>query len=458
MATAGIDLADDADAELAAQLAGLLEGLFVHGRIKDDLGESIAVAKIDKDATTVVSAIVDPSGKRDGLALVRFAEFTAVVGLWVVVEKAGHRRETLAAQNMGYTARRSPKSERTRGIVCHNLRQMHITMVKKRLASGEPCRKCAQAEDLLRKRGLWGRIDEVIWADETDPGSAGMQLATKHDVSVAPFYLVRGDDDSVTVFVSALKLIKTHLGAKPASVPSFDMAEAKARLAKATPQEVVRHALESFGAECAIAFSGSDDVVLVELAAQTGLPFTVLVVDTGRLHPETYRFIEDVRSHYGIEIHTTAPEPAELEPFVRQKGLFSFLEDGHEECCQIRKVLPLKRALRGYKAWMTGQRKDQSLSTRGDLQLVEEDGTFEGLDGQLVKFNPIANWSRDLLWQYIRDHELVHNALHHRGYASIGCEPCTRPVLPGQHEREGRWWWEDERVKECGLHPAKSGA
>lgn len=335
---------------------------------------------------------------------------------------------------------------------------MHITMVKKRLASGEPCRKCAQAEDLLRKRGLWGQIDEVLWADETDSNSAGMVLAAKHEVTAAPFYLVRDEDDSVTVFVSALKLIKTHLVGKTERVGSFDLASAKTSLAKATPQEVVHHALKSFGADCAIAFSGSDDVVLVELAAQTGLPFTVLVVDTGRLHPETYRFIEDVRSHYGIEIHTTTPDSSELEPFVRQKGLFSFLEDGHEECCRIRKVRPLRRALSGYRAWMTGQRKDQSLSTRGDLQHVEEDTAFEGRDGQLIKFNPIANWSRDLLWQHIRGHELLHNSLHHRGYASIGCEPCTRAVLPGQHEREGRWWWEEEGVKECGLHPAKSGA
>ncbi len=335
---------------------------------------------------------------------------------------------------------------------------MHITMVKKRLASGEPCRKCVQAEDLLRKRGLWDQIDEVVWAEETNAKSAGMVLAREHKVEAAPFYLVRGEDGSVTIFVSALKLIKTHLMAAKPITAEFKFEAVRSTLAHATPQEVVRHALEAFGAECAIAFSGSDDVVLLELAAQTGLPFTVLVVDTGRLHPETYRFIEEVRNHYGIEIHTTAPKPSELEPLVRHKGLFSFFEDGHEECCHIRKVLPLRRALGGYRAWMTGQRKDQSLSTRADLELVEEDVTFDGLSGPLVKFNPIANWSRDLLWQYIRDHELPHNALHHRGFSSIGCEPCTRAVLPGQHEREGRWWWEDEGAKECGLHPAKGRA
>ncbi|MCP4449715.1 MAG: phosphoadenylyl-sulfate reductase [Myxococcales bacterium] len=284
-----------------------------------------------------------------------------------------------------------------------------------------------------------------------------MVLAAQHGVEAAPFYLVKHSDGPVEVFVSALKLIKAHLATPKASpAQPYDVASAREDLARATPQEVVSHALTRFGAECAIAFSGSDDVVLIDLASQTGLPFSVVVVDTGRLHAETYRFIEEVRSHYGIEIHITAPEPAELEPFVREKGLFSFLEDGHEECCRVRKVRPLRRALGGYRAWMTGQRRDQTFITRSDLELVEEDTAFEGKDGALAKFNPIANWSRDLVWQYIRDYELPHNALHHKGYASIGCQPCTRAVLPGQHEREGRWWWEDERAKECGLHPSKS--
>ncbi len=334
---------------------------------------------------------------------------------------------------------------------------MHITMVKKRLASGEPCRKCAQAEALLRKRGLWGRVDEVVWADETDLKSPGMVLAAEHGVEAAPFYLVRNEQGQTEVFVSALKLIKAHLAASKTTAAAFDVGAARSTLAKATPQEIVHYALESFGAECAIAFSGSDDVALIELASLTGLPFTVLVVDTGRLHPETYHFIEDVRRHYGIdEMHITSPEASDLEPFVREKGLFSFFDDGHEECCRLRKVRPLERALSGYRAWMTGQRKDQSVSTRGDLELVEEDGTFSGTSGPLAKFNPLANWSRDLLWQYIRDYEVPYNSLHNKGFSSIGCEPCTRPVLPGQHEREGRWWWEEEEHKECGLHPVKS--
>ncbi len=237
-----------------------------------------------------------------------------------------------------------------------------------------------------------------------------------------------------------------HMKDRDQGSKAFDVADALQTLSKATPHEVVGHALETFGGECAIAFSGSDDVVLLELASQTGLPFSVVVVDTGRLHAETYRFIEKVRTHYGIEIHMTAPEPTEVEALVRTKGLFSFLEEGHHECCQIRKVKPLRRALQGYWAWMTGQRKDQNLETRANLELVEADGA-------LAKFNPLANWSHELLWQFIRDHKLPHNELHRQGFSSIGCEPCTRPILPGQHEREGRWWWEeDEGAKECGLH------
>lgn len=334
--------------------------------------------------------------------------------------------------------------------------QMHITMVKKRLASGEPCRKCVQSEELLRKRGLWDRIDEVVWANETEPESEGMLLAAKHDVSVAPFFIVQGQDDSERVYVSALKLIKKELGqASVATSGSFDLQAAHAAMEKAPPPDIVRRALETFGSDCVIAFSGSDDVVVIDLAVQTGLPFSVLVVDTGRLHAETYRFIEDVRTHYGIEISITMPDAARVEQLVLNKGLYSFLEDGHQECCQIRKVDPLGRALGRYKAWMTGQRKDQSLLTRNQLQPVELDGAFEGAAGPLVKFNPLANWSRDLLWQYIRDYQVPHNELHHRGFASIGCQPCTRPVLPGQHEREGRWWWEDAQAKECGLHVIK---
>jgi phosphoadenosine phosphosulfate reductase len=137
---------------------------------------------------------------------------------------------------------------------------------------------------------------------------------------------------------------------------------------------------------------------------------------------------------------------------VREKGLFSFYQDGHQECCGIRKIEPLERALAGLDAWVTGQRKDQSPSTRAEVPFVQQDDRFQGRAEQLYKYNPLANWSSAELWNYIRMMEIPYNPMHERGFISIGCEPCTRPVLPGQHEREGRWWWEEATQKECGLH------
>jgi adenylyl-sulfate reductase (glutathione) len=140
---------------------------------------------------------------------------------------------------------------------------------------------------------------------------------------------------------------------------------------------------------------------------------------------------------------------------VREKGMFSFYEDGHGECCRVRKVRPLRRQLTGLKAWVTGQRKDQSPGTRQAVPVVQVDPVFEGLEGgpgSLIKFNPLSNATSAQVWGFLRVMGVPVNALHSCGYVSIGCEPCTRPVLPGQHEREGRWWWEDAAAKECGLH------
>jgi phosphoadenosine phosphosulfate reductase len=146
------------------------------------------------------------------------------------------------------------------------------------------------------------------------------------------------------------------------------------------------------------------------------------------------------------------PEPLALEALVRKKGLFSFYEDGHGECCGIRKVGPLKRALAGYRAWITGQRRDQSPATRGEIAAIEQDATHAGRDGALVKLNPLARMTADQVWAYIVDEKVPYNPLHERGFRSIGCEPCTRPVLPHEHERAGRWWWEEATKRECGLH------
>jgi phosphoadenosine phosphosulfate reductase len=340
---------------------------------------------------------------------------------------------------------------------------MKITMVKKVLTGGSPCDKCRQSEELLKKRNLWDKIDKVIIADENDPDSPGMKLAKQHSIKLAPFYIVDNISEKDVVYTSTLKLIKEVLTAdkteqqkdtNPTSPQGMaDITVEEKALEGAAPAEVCSMALDRFGRSCAIAFSGAEDVVLIDICSRLGLPFSVFSLDTGRLHPETYRFIDKVRSHYGIQIRIMSPNRVLLEPFIEEKGLFSFYDDGHKECCGIRKVEPLKRALSSYRAWMTGQRKDQSPATRGGIPHIEIDGVFKGPEGsELYKFNPLADWSLSEVWEYIRTYDVPHNELHDRGFVSIGCEPCTRPPKPGEHERAGRWWWEEDTKRECGLH------
>lgn len=232
----------------------------------------------------------------------------------------------------------------------------------------------------------------------------------------------------------------------------FDVTDIAASYASKSPQEILKFAFEQFGDDLWISFSGAEDVVLVDMAWKLNKNVKVFSLDTGRLHPETYRFIDKVREHYGIAIEVLSPDAAKLEPFVREKGLFSFYKDGHEECCGIRKIAPLRRKLSGVSAWATGQRRDQSPGTRSKVAAVEVDGAFSTPEKPLYKFNPLAQMSSEEVWAYIRMLEIPYNPLHERGFISIGCEPCTRPVLPNQHEREGRWWWEEATQKECGLH------
>lgn len=218
-----------------------------------------------------------------------------------------------------------------------------------------------------------------------------------------------------------------------------------------SPQEILGYALTAYE-HIAISFSGAEDVVLVDMATKISKDVRVFSLDTGRLHAETYRFLERVRDRYQIQIEVLFPDPLAIERLVREKGLFSFYKDGHKECCAIRKVGPLRRKLQSLDAWITGQRKDQSPGTRIELAVIEKDAAFSTKERSLIKFNPLSNWSSAEVWQYIRTHDVPYNELHERGFISIGCEPCTRPVLPNHHEREGRWWWEEATQKECGLH------
>jgi phosphoadenosine phosphosulfate reductase len=236
------------------------------------------------------------------------------------------------------------------------------------------------------------------------------------------------------------------------TIPTIDLVDAlAAEYTEKSPFEIMALALEQQG-DVAISFSGAEDVVLIDMAANLGKPFRVFSLDTGRLHSETYQFIDTVRKHYGIDIEICFPESEAVQQLVTQKGMFSFFEDGHKECCGIRKVAPLRKKLATLDGWITGQRKDQSPGTRNEIPVVQSDVSFSGPGKQLIKYNPLANWSSSDVWNYIRLMEVPYNPLHTRGFISIGCEPCTRPVLPNQHEREGRWWWEEATHKECGLH------
>eukprot|EP00892_Ulva_mutabilis_P006785 jgi/Ulvmu1/4479/UM002_0204.1 len=240
----------------------------------------------------------------------------------------------------------------------------------------------------------------------------------------------------------------------PASAQSTDWESVAAGLEDKSPLEIMDHALATFGTEIAIAFSGAEDVALVEYAHLTGRKYRVFSLDTGRLNPETYQLFDAVEKHYGIRIEYTFPESQEVIDLVREKGMYSFYEDGHQECCRVRKVRPLRKQLKTLKAWITGQRKDQSPGTRMAVPAVQMDPVFEGVDGEntLIKYNPLTNMTSAEVWNFLRIMNVPTNKLHECGYVSIGCEPCTRPVLPNQQEREGRWWWEDSAAKECGLH------
>ncbi|BFM20751.1 phosphoadenylyl-sulfate reductase [Gilvimarinus japonicus] len=232
---------------------------------------------------------------------------------------------------------------------------------------------------------------------------------------------------------------------------SIDIVNVETELQGQSPYRIMRYALEQFE-NIAISFSGAEDVALIDMASRIRPDLQVFCLDTGRLHAETYQFIETVRKHYGIDIDVISPDGEAVRALVKEKGLFSFYQDTHKECCGIRKIAPLRKKLLEVDAWITGQRKDQSPGTRADIPVIQDDLAFARPGAKLTKFNPLANWSSEEVWNYIRMYEAPYNPLHDRGYISIGCEPCTRPVGPGQHEREGRWWWEEATKKECGLH------
>jgi phosphoadenosine phosphosulfate reductase len=192
----------------------------------------------------------------------------------------------------------------------------------------------------------------------------------------------------------------------------------------------------------------AEDMVLTDMILKAGLPIGIFSLETGRLHPETLEVLDKVKAKYDYQIALFRPQPEAVEAYVAQNGLNAFYNsvEMRRECCRVRKVEPLGRALAGNKAWVTGQRRAQS-TTRAELHVQEDDAAHN-----MVKFNPLADWSETDVWNYIRDNGVPYNALHDQGYPSIGCAPCTRAIEPGEDVRAGRWWWENPDSKECGLH------
>ncbi len=192
----------------------------------------------------------------------------------------------------------------------------------------------------------------------------------------------------------------------------------------------------------------AEDMVLTDLILKDRLPIGIFSLETGRLHTETLSMIDRVKQNYDYDIALFKPDPSAVDAYVSQNGLNAFYDsvEMRKECCRIRKVEPLGRALAGKQAWITGQRRSQS-TTRAELAVQEDD-----LGHGMQKFNPLADWSEADIWDYLRQQQVPYNVLHDRGYPSIGCEPCTRAIQPGEDVRAGRWWWENPESKECGLH------
>lgn len=215
------------------------------------------------------------------------------------------------------------------------------------------------------------------------------------------------------------------------------------------PQEVLRVLGEEFRGEIAFSTSfGWEDQVITDMIFSEDLPIDVFTLDTGRLFKETYSVWNRVRERYKKNILVYYPDRVRLEAMLSEKGPNSFYEsvENRKECCGIRKVEPLNRALKGKKIWITGIRADQS-ANREQMNWVEWDEVH-----QLIKVHPIFFWSLNDVKDYVRENNVPYNALHDKGFPSIGCAPCTRAIRPGEDFRAGRWWWEDQSKKECGLH------
>lgn len=220
-------------------------------------------------------------------------------------------------------------------------------------------------------------------------------------------------------------------------------------LAGSSPHEVISYFFNKFPNQIALSTSlGLEDQALTEIVASIDKNAQVFTLDTGRLFPETYDLIDRTSKKFGINIQLYFPDSKSVERMVNENGINLFYDsiDNRKLCCRIRKLDPLARAMKGYKGWITGLRKEQSV-TRTDMKLVEWDD-----NNNMIKINPLIHWSEEDVNHYIEAKNIPVNPLHNKGFASIGCQPCTRAIEEGEDIRAGRWWWEDPDTKECGLH------
>jgi len=222
-------------------------------------------------------------------------------------------------------------------------------------------------------------------------------------------------------------------------------------LDKSSP-EVLAWFLKEYNGKIALASSmGAEDQVLTDMIVKIDPSTKIFTLDTGRLFPETYELIEKTSLRYKINVQVYFPNSEQVEQMVSEKGINLFFHsiENRKECCHVRKIEPLKRAFKGLDVWICGLRREQS-TTRTSNQLVEWDEA-----NGLIKLNPLIDWSEQQVWDYIKQNSVPYNVLHDKGFPSIGCQPCTRAIFPGEDVRAGRWWWENPETKECGLHNRK---
>lgn len=230
---------------------------------------------------------------------------------------------------------------------------------------------------------------------------------------------------------------------------NVDIVRINEQLTGKSPQEVIAWFLNDFEGKVAFSTSlGAEDQAITKMIADIDKAADIFTLDTGRLFPETYDLMDRTAKKYDITIRVMFPDAARVEEMVNSKGINLFYDsvENRKLCCHIRKIEPLKRAFKGLDAWICGLRREQSV-TRKDMKLVEWDE-----NNGLLKVNPLIDWTEAHLWEYIKQNHIPYNPLHDKGFPSIGCQPCTRAIMPGEDVRAGRWWWENPETRECGLH------